>query len=98
VYHLLPQPLLLTPPLTEPTQWEAIEYHNPGLDRGIVYCFRALAPESEKVLHIRGLDRAHVYKVTFEDSGEMVRIRSGESVTVHLAEQNRSELLWVEQI
>lgn len=96
VYHLLAQPLILTPPLSEPTQWEAIEYHHPGLDQAVVYCFRALAPESEKTLRVRGLNRERWYRVTFENRGQTQKIRGGEPVKVRLPEENRSEILWIE--
>src|SRR5262249_47190745 len=74
VYHLLPQPFILTPPLSEPREWEALEYCHPEMDRAVVYCFRALAPESEKTLRIRGLDPKRSYRVVYESSGDMVKI------------------------
>jgi len=97
VYHLLRQPLILTPPLSEPTQWEALQYHDPVLDRAVVFCFRALAPESELTLRIRGIDPQLLYEVTYENSGKRIRIRGGQDVTVQLSEQNRSEILWIER-
>jgi alpha-galactosidase len=95
VYHLLPQPLILTPPLSEPSQWEAIEYHQPERDEAVVFCFRAQSPENEIALRIRGLEPKRAYRVTFETSGQTVEIRGAGSVTVRLRERNRSEVLWV---
>jgi len=66
VYHLLPQPLILTPPLTEPTQWEIIEYHHPGLDQAVVYCFRALAPEAEQTLRPPDPEENELIPITAE--------------------------------
>jgi hypothetical protein len=97
VYHLLPQPLLMTPPLSEPEQWEAIEYHDPGLDRAVVFCFRPFAREQQTSLRMRALNRARTYKVTFEDTGDTVTIRGRDEVSVRLPEQNRSQILWVER-
>lgn len=97
VHHILPQPLLITPPLSEPKQWEALEYHDATADKAVVYCFRALGPEDSRALPIRGLSPQHSYTVTFENNGAVPRIRGGASVTVRLPQHNTSEILWIER-
>lgn len=87
----------MTPPLSEPEQWEAIEYHHPEHDRAVVFCFRALAREQEISLRIRELNPTHSYQVGFEDTGNSLTIRGGDPVRVRLPERNRSQILWVER-
>lgn len=101
VYHLLPQPLMLTPPISPPAQWEAIEYHHPERDAAVVFCFRALAPETEMTLAIRGVRPGNSYKVTYENSGEGLRLSGADllkrGIRVPLPERERSEIVWIER-
>ncbi len=101
VYHLLPQPTILVPPMHPPNQWEAIQYCHPGLDASVILCFRAQAPENQRALHVRGLRPDHQYRVRYQDGGRSF-LASGqtlarEGIAVHLPETSSSELIWIEK-
>jgi alpha-galactosidase len=99
VHHVLPQPLLLAPPLTPPRQWEAVEYFHPGLDQGVLLCFRAQAPEVSMTVPLRGLRPASRYQMEFAKTGRVEQrlgsewLRSG--IRIELPERNRSEIVWI---
>ena len=69
VYHLLPQASLFIPPLTAPTEWEAIEYLDPASGRGVILCFRAAAGTGNLILPVRGLAPRSRYRIVWNDAG-----------------------------
>jgi alpha-galactosidase len=99
VHHLLPQAVMMTPPMRPPDQWEALEYYHPGLDTAAIFCFRAQPPEIQRKLLVPGLRPDYQYRVTYEDAGKsflaMGRVLAREGITVHLPEMNSSELIWI---
>ncbi len=100
VYHVLPQAVLLTPPLAPPAQWEAIAYFHPELNRGVLLCFRANAPESSITVSVRGLKPTAAYRMHFANSGRSRRALGSDwmasGITVHLPALHRSEIVWIE--
>jgi alpha-galactosidase len=101
VYHLLPQSILFIPPLLPPNDWEAIEYFNPAVQRGVVLCFRADAEAAAAVLPVRGLERAARYRVAWNDAGRS-ETRTGADwdrigAEIRLPEKFTSEILWIER-
>ncbi len=100
VHHILPQPLLLVPPLLPPQQWEAIEYFHPVLQRGVILAFRARAPQTRCELPVRGLDGARRYTIRSANT-QRAETRAGRDwlrsgIAVELSEEDSSEILWIE--
>jgi alpha-galactosidase len=101
VYHVLSQPLILTPPISPPVHWEALEYYHPALDRAVLFCFRARAPQSERTLRLRGVAPDRRYAVISENTGAR-RVVAGrslleEGISISLPQENSSEILWFEK-
>jgi hypothetical protein len=99
VYHVLPQPLLWTPPHAPPRQWEAIEYFDPKQHRGVVLAFRADAPEAAMRIPVRGVDPARRYAIQSENTST-VQTRTGaewlkDGFLLALNARNTSEVLWI---
>jgi alpha-galactosidase len=99
VYHVLPQPLLWTPPLAPPRQWEAIEYFDPKQHRGVILAFRADAPEAATRIPVRGVDPARRYAIQSENTST-VQTRTGaewlkDGFLLALNARNTSEVLWI---
>ncbi|MFB3826300.1 MAG: alpha-galactosidase [Bryobacteraceae bacterium] len=100
VHHLLPQPLIWTPPLAAPREYEAIEYFHPGLNRGVVLAFRANVAAQAPVLKLRGLKPAARYRVVSASSG-IARSGTGagimrDGVRASLPRPYTSDILWID--
>ena len=62
VYHILPMP--------DGTNWDGLQFYNPGLDRGSVFLFKPsvkAADGDSKVIRLKGLKPAASYSLTFQD-------------------------------
>lgn len=98
-YHLLPQPLIITPPMHPSRAWEAIQYYNPRLDSSVIFCFRERAEENRMTFRPRGLAKGRTYRVRLEDAGHGYsaggEALSRDGIAVSLPEMFSSEIIWI---
>jgi hypothetical protein len=70
LYHILPRP--------NGTDWDGVEYYDPGVGRGVCYLFKPNATASNmKNIRLRGLNPYALYNVTFEDGSNPLRSMYG---------------------
>jgi hypothetical protein len=93
LYHLTERP--------DGVRWDGIEYADPKTGKAALFAFHGTTPQASYTFHLRGLDPASLYQVTFEDGTDPPLARTGEDlmkngVTVRLAERESSELVYLQ--
>lgn len=95
LYHLSARP--------DGVHWDAVEYFDPKLARGVVYAFRGTTrDEAEHVFVLRGVRGDRNYRIHFEDGSSPDATMSGQDLLrtglrVTLKSVNSSELIFLEQ-
>ncbi len=93
VHHILPRP--------DGVNWDGMFYWSAALKHGMVFIFRPEAPESGKVIKLKGLDATKKYWVWCEDGSVRPGIRTGAQLmttglTARLGKQYTSDLIYVQ--
>ena len=94
LYHISKRP--------DGLSWDGIQYYDPKTGKGIVFAFRAAAPETGHIFKLKGLRARKTHRLWFEDktSPEMVEKGSklmSRGVSVRLKDPDTSELIYIEE-
>jgi alpha-galactosidase len=86
VYRLLPQTDLVSPPnLQPPREPDAVEFHDPGSRRGIVFFFQGADGFDSRRVIFKGLDPQMVYQVESSDRALSARVTGQQLMTDGIA-------------
>lgn len=95
LYHVLPRP--------DDVNWDAIEYYDPSVNRGVVYVFKPSDGPDTQAIKLKGLESDAVYRLSFEDgSNQAVMFPGGELMrdgfTMALRGKQVSEFVWIDRL
>lgn len=82
--------------------WDAIEYFDPKLERGVLYMFRGSGrKERSYTFLLKGLQPVHLYRLHFQDQKHQRKVTGRELLTkgleISLPVPNSSELVFIEK-